>query len=166
MSHGRTAGITAGAVNVRALIALTVGMVPADPKPARRKPQTGVASNPNRRQLLTSPPHCLFKRLAALTRGIRPVPSPPISEKTHTTAALFKMIQIPPDPQSKPGPSQSKRGQANPNKIAWICLVLFVRIMTYQWVTAIQIRISPLAFALSPSAPRQARLRFLTIATM
>jgi hypothetical protein len=30
-----------------------------------------------------------------------------------------------------------KLGQANPNKIPWICLVLFVRIGTYQWVTAI-----------------------------
>src|SRR5271157_1515538 len=34
-------------------------------------------------------------------------------------------------------PSKSKPRQANPNKIAWICLVLFVRIGTYQWVTAI-----------------------------
>src|SRR5208282_1983936 len=33
-------------------------------------------------------------------------------------------------------PSKSKPPQANPNKIAWICLVLFVRIGTYQWVTA------------------------------
>jgi hypothetical protein len=33
-------------------------------------------------------------------------------------------------------PSPSKPSQTNPNKIAWICLVLFVRIGTYQWVTA------------------------------
>src|SRR5271165_7404977 len=33
-------------------------------------------------------------------------------------------------------PSQSKPSQAKPSKIAWISLVLFVRIGTYQWVTA------------------------------
>src|SRR5271165_3198928 len=35
------------------------------------------------------------------------------------------------------GPSKTKPSQTNPNKIAWISLVLFVRIGTYQWVTAI-----------------------------
>src|SRR5208282_6714341 len=97
----------------------------AKPKSTCRQTQVDVAPNPNRRQLLTSPPHCrfgLFKRLA----------------ETHTKAALFKTIQIPPDRQSpvQARPSKSKPRQANPNKIAWICLVLFVRIGTYQWVTA------------------------------
>jgi hypothetical protein len=32
-------------------------------------------------------------------------------------------------------PSHTKPLQANPNKIAWFCLVLFVRIGTYQWLT-------------------------------
>ena len=56
-------------------------------------------------------------------------------------------------------PSKSKPRQANPNKIAWICLVLFVRIGTYQWVTAIPNKnFSPLALRLiakraSPGAP-------------
>src|SRR5208282_6537391 len=31
-------------------------------------------------------------------------------------------------------PSQTKPGQANPSKNAWICLVLFVRFRTFQWV--------------------------------
>jgi hypothetical protein len=31
---------------------------------------------------------------------------------------------------------RSKQNQADPNKIAWICLVLFVRIGTFQWVAA------------------------------
>jgi hypothetical protein len=34
-------------------------------------------------------------------------------------------------------PSKSKPGQAIPNKNAWICLVLFVRIGTFQSVTAV-----------------------------
>src|SRR5208282_827828 len=34
-------------------------------------------------------------------------------------------------------PNSSKPRQANPSKNAWFCLVLFVRIGTYQWVTAI-----------------------------
>jgi hypothetical protein len=34
-------------------------------------------------------------------------------------------------------PSRTKPGQANPNKMAWICLVLFVRIGTFQWVAPI-----------------------------
>src|SRR5208283_1757437 len=42
---------------------------------------------------------------------------------------LTCQIQIP--------PSESKPRQANPNKKAWICLVLFVRIGAFQWVTAI-----------------------------
>src|SRR5208282_4559469 len=37
-------------------------------------------------------------------------------------------------------PSRAKRNQAHPNKIAWICLVLFVRIGTFQWVTAEKIK--------------------------
>jgi hypothetical protein len=45
-------------------------------------------------------------------------------------------------------PSKSKPGQANPNKIAWISLVLFVRIGTYQWVTAIPNKNSLLALRL------------------
>ena len=40
--------------------------------------------------------------------------------------------------QSKPGKLiQPRPGQATPNKIAWFYSVLFVRIRTYQWVTAI-----------------------------
>ena len=34
-------------------------------------------------------------------------------------------------------PSKTKPSQAKPNKNAWFCLVLFVRIGTFQWVTAI-----------------------------
>jgi hypothetical protein len=33
-------------------------------------------------------------------------------------------------------PSKTKLNQINPSKIAWICLVLFVRIRAFQWVTA------------------------------
>jgi hypothetical protein len=50
-------------------------------------------------------------------------------------------------------PSKSKPGQAHPNKIAWICVVLFVRIGTYQWVTAI----SNKNFLLSPRLIAKAR---------
>jgi hypothetical protein len=53
---------------------------------------------------------------------------------------------------AEPGPSKSKHGQANPNKVAWICLVLFVRIGTYQWVTAIPNKNFP-PFASSLGAP-------------
>ena len=38
--------------------------------------------------------------------------------------------------RSAPQPNNSKPSQANPNKIAWICLVLFVRIGTFQWVAS------------------------------
>jgi hypothetical protein len=51
-----------------------------------------------------------------------------------------------------PWPNKSKPGQAHPNKIAWICLVLFVRIGTYQRLTAIPNKNFSL-LALSPSAP-------------
>src|ERR1700722_13117006 len=33
-------------------------------------------------------------------------------------------------------PSKTKPNQTNPSKIAWICLVLFGRIGTFQWVRA------------------------------
>ena len=46
-------------------------------------------------------------------------------------------------------PNSSKQNQANPSKIAWIYLVLFVRFGTYQWVTAEKIKNS-----FSPSPPR------------
>ena len=36
-----------------------------------------------------------------------------------------------------PNPSKPSQTQVNPSKIAWFCLVLFVRIGTFQWVTAI-----------------------------
>jgi hypothetical protein len=49
---------------------------------------------------------------------------------------------------------ESKPGQANPNRIAWISLVSFVRIRTYQWVTAIPNR----NFSSRPSPYRPARL--------
>jgi hypothetical protein len=54
-------------------------------------------------------------------------------------------------------PSKAKPGQANPNKIAWIYLVLFVRIGTYQWVTAIPNKnFFSSTFAFIANAPRQA----------
>ena len=34
----------------------------------------------------------------------------------------------------------SKPIQTNPSKITWFCLVLFVRIGTFQWVTATELR--------------------------
>jgi hypothetical protein len=37
-------------------------------------------------------------------------------------------------------PSNTKLIQAEPSKIAWICLVLFVPIGTFQWVTAKKIK--------------------------
>jgi hypothetical protein len=40
-------------------------------------------------------------------------------------------------------PDASKQDQAKPSKNAWICLVLFVRIGTFQWVTAEKIRKNP-----------------------
>ncbi|HKI16207.1 MAG TPA: phosphoribosyl-ATP diphosphatase, partial [Roseiarcus sp.] len=49
--------------------------------------------------------------------------------------------EVPTDPSSSQSPvparpSYSKPDQADPNKNAWFYLVLFVRIGTYQWVTA------------------------------
>src|SRR5208282_4629337 len=120
----------------------------AKPKSTCRQTQVDVAPNPNRRQLLTSPPHCrfgLFKRLA----------------ETHTTAVLFRTIQIPPNPQSKPGQANPNSAKANPNKNAWFYLVLFVRFGTYQWVTAIpNKKFSPRPSPCHEAAPRPARLRF------
>jgi hypothetical protein len=75
-----------------------------------------------------------------------------------------------PKPAWQARPSKSKPSQANPNKIAWSCLVLFVRIGTYQWVAAIPIKnvriFSPLA--LHPIAKRASTgaPSFLTTATM
>jgi hypothetical protein len=37
-------------------------------------------------------------------------------------------------------PSRTKENQIKPSKIAWISLVLFVRIGTFQWVTAEKIK--------------------------
>jgi hypothetical protein len=42
--------------------------------------------------------------------------------------------------------NSAKPDQAVPNKIAWICLVLFVRIWTFQWVTAKKIKKIPVSF--------------------
>jgi hypothetical protein len=61
--------------------------------------------------------------------------------------------QIPTDPKLARRQSKSKPGQANPNKNVWICLVLFVRIRTYQWVAAIPNKIFPLAVRVLPVAP-------------
>jgi hypothetical protein len=33
-------------------------------------------------------------------------------------------------------PNKTKKNQIRPSKKAWICLVLFVRIGIFQWVTA------------------------------
>src|SRR5271165_5370237 len=49
-------------------------------------------------------------------------------------------------------PSKAKPIQINPNKFAWICLVLFVRIGTFQGVTAIPNKNFLLPFC-SPSLP-------------
>jgi hypothetical protein len=38
--------------------------------------------------------------------------------------------------RAKMAPSRTKQNQVKPSKIAWISLVLFVRIWTFQWVTA------------------------------
>jgi len=79
----------------------------------------------------------------------------PISEK-NTYESSF--VQDNPDSSRsrvQARPSKSKRAQANPNKIAWICLVLFVRIGTYQWVTVIP---NKNFFSPRPSPYRQARL--------
>jgi hypothetical protein len=56
-------------------------------------------------------------------------------------------------------PIKTKLCQANPNKIGWICLVLFVRIGTYQWVTAIPNKIFSPPFP-RRQAPCKARFRF------
>jgi hypothetical protein len=40
------------------------------------------------------------------------------------------------DPCVGVAPNKSKQNQIDPDKKAWICLVLFVRIGTFQWVTA------------------------------
>jgi hypothetical protein len=46
-------------------------------------------------------------------------------------------------------PSQSKQIQIGPSEIAWIYLVLFVRIETFQWVTANPNKNPPLRFQLA-----------------
>src|SRR5271156_6233348 len=43
--------------------------------------------------------------------------------------------------------------QTNPNKIAWICRVLFVRIGTFQWVVAKKIRKIPRSLLLAAEQP-------------
>src|SRR5271154_5403460 len=56
-------------------------------------------------------------------------------------------------------PSKTKLCQAYPNKIAWICLALFVRIGTFQWVRAKKIKEkfpAPFLFVAGPRA-RHAR---------
>src|SRR5271154_420209 len=55
-------------------------------------------------------------------------------------------------PGSARQPNSPKQDQADPNKIAWICLVLFVRLGTYQRVAAKQIEKIP-ALLSSPRAP-------------
>ena len=55
---------------------------------------------------------------------------------------------------SQTNPSKSKQNQINPSKMAWICLDLFVRIGTFQWVAAEKIK-KP--FLLSPLGPQVVR---------
>src|SRR5208282_3362253 len=134
---------------------------PVDPKPTCRQTQVDVSPNPSRRGAKP--------KSAPTFDQPSPLPFWPFQALGRNTydSSLFRIIQIPPHPQPKPGPSKPKPSQANPNKMAWICLFLFVRIGTYQWVTAIPNKnFFPSPFALSPSAPRQARHRFLTSATI
>src|SRR5208282_2409092 len=114
-----------------------VGMVPVDPKPTR------------------------LVALAVSREPFAPCHLLPISEKTHTRAVLFKPIQTPPNPQSKPG-------QANPS----VAKLIQIKMLGFTWfyssdsglingLQRFQIRI----FLLAPSpcreaAPRPARLRF------
>jgi hypothetical protein len=59
------------------------------------------------------------------------------------------------------GPNNSKQDQTKPNKIAWICLVLFVRIRAFQWVTSEKIKKSALLSA-RRWATRQVSVHFPT----
>src|SRR3984885_2724290 len=122
-----------------ALIALTVGMVPsipsrrgANPKRTWRQTQADVAPNPNLCQLFPIAAHCRFEPFQALGRSCKR--HSPLAAPAHPRKHIRQQF-CPPNPQSKPG-------QANPNEVARICLVLFVLIEFFS---------SP--FASSPFAP-------------
>jgi hypothetical protein len=61
-----------------------------------------------------------------------------------------------------PAANTSKPRQANPSKNAWFCLVLFVRIGTFQWVAAEKARKSSPP-SLRRAASREARARIWRI---
>jgi hypothetical protein len=96
-----------------------------------------------------APESVRFSDLPSKTRGSYGVDRVPSSPSIPNPRGANQAGVVPnPRPRGKPG-------QANPNKIAWICLVLFVRIGTYQWVTAIP---NKNFLSSRPSPYRQARL--------
>jgi len=79
-----------------------------------------------------------FQALGRSRERHSPLAAPAHLRENTYNSSLFRIIQIPPDPSPSPAKqTQTQPRQANPKKIAWICLVLFVRVGTYQWVTAI-----------------------------
>jgi hypothetical protein len=54
------------------------------------------------------------------------------------------------------GPNSAKQNQGDPNQIAWICLILFVRIGTFQRVTAEKIKKILSPFSSPPGVPQGA----------
>src|SRR5208283_5335319 len=87
---------------------------------------------------------------------VQPTPPKRVRARLHLTEPPS------PDPREVVGPggqirpSKTKPDQAKPSKIAWICLVLFVRIGAFQWVTAKKIKkfLSPFSLAAGRLARR------------
>ncbi len=80
-----------------------------------RRSQAGAAPAPNRRgarpksaPAFDQPSPLPFQALGRSRDRYSPLADPAHPEKTHAKEVLFETIQIPPDPQSKPG-------QANPS---------------------------------------------------
>ena len=61
-----------------------------------------------------------------------PEPSPGLAQSASRKAA----VSAGPAKSVQAKPNKTKQNQIEPSKIAWICLVLFVRIGAFQWVTA------------------------------
>src|SRR5208282_283601 len=126
-----------------------------DPDPQRQREHTGnLAQDPGRQRSdrIVEPIDVAPERQSDAILGrherekdrncvyddVQPTPPKRVRARLHLT-------EPPPPPAGQMRPSKTKPDQIKPSKIAWICLVLFVRTGTFQWVAAEKIRKIPLS---------------------